>query len=141
MNFPKSANISGILEFIKPTIEQLLNVSKYGITIDIRPQTRIRSKAQNDYLWAIYQHIIDFNEEAGLSNKNGGYLPDHLMLNYIDTDFLHLYLKARFNIKTTTKLTTAEFCEYTDKIQHLMTEQSEGFYDPIYPDQPLQEIK
>ena len=131
MNFPKSANISGILEFIKPTIEQLLNVSKYGI----------RSKAQNDYLWAIYQHIIDFNEEAGLSNKNGGYLPDHLMLNYIDTDFLHLYLKARFNIKTTTKLTTAEFCEYTDKIQHLMTEQSEGFYDPIYPDQPLQEIK
>ena len=134
MNFPKSANISGILEFIKPTIEQLLNVSKYGITIDIRPQTRIRSKAQNDYLWGIYSNIVKFWEQTG-------FMPDGLKLNYINSNFLHEYFKARFDIKTTTKLTTAEFCEYTDKIQQLMTEQSEGFYDPIYPDQPLQEIK
>lgn len=134
MNFPKSANIMGILEFIKPTIEQLLNVSKYGITIDIRPQVRIRSKAQNDYLWGIYSNIVKFWEQTG-------FMPDGLKLNYINSNFLHEYFKARFDIKTTTKLTTAEFCEYTDKIQHLMTEQSKGEYDPIYPEQPLQEIK
>lgn len=133
MNFPKSANISGILEFIKPTIEQVLNVSKYGITIDIRPQTRIRSNAQNDYLWGIYSNIVKFWEQTG-------FMPDGLKLNYINSKFLHEYFKARFDIKSTTKLTTAEFCEYTDKIQHLMTEQSKGEYDPIYPDQPLQEI-
>ena len=133
MNFPKSANIMGILEFIKPTIEQVLNVSKYGITIDVRPQTRIRSKAQNDYLWSVYSNIVKFWEQTG-------FMPDGLKLNYINSNFLHEYFKARFDIKTTTKLTTAEFCEYTDKIQHLMTEQSKGNYDPIYPDQPLQEI-
>lgn len=133
MNFPKSANIMGILEFIKPTIEQVLNVSKYGITIDIRPQVRIRSKAQNDYLWSVYSNIVKFWEQTG-------FMPDGLKLNYINSKFLHEYFKARFDIKTTTKLTTAEFCEYTDKIQQLMTEQSKGNYDPIYPDQPLQEI-
>lgn len=133
MNFPKSANIDGILAFIRPTIEQVLNSAKYGITIDVRPQVRRRSLEQNSYLWSVYSNIVKFWESTG-------FMPDGLKLNYINSDFLHEYFKARFDIKTTTKLTTAEFCEYTDKIQHLMTEQSKGNYDPIYPDQPLQEI-
>jgi hypothetical protein len=133
MNFPKSANIDGILAFIRPTIEQVLNSAKYGVTVDVRPQVRKRSLEQNSYLWGIYSNIVKFWEQTG-------FMPDGLKLNYINSNFLHEYFKARFDIKTTTKLTTAEFCEYTDKIQHLMTEQSKGNYDPIYPDQPLQEI-
>lgn len=134
MNFPKSANIDGILAFIRPTIEQVLNSAKYGVTVDVRPQVRRRSLEQNSYLWSVYSNIVKFWEQTG-------FMPDGLKLNYINSDFLHEYFKARFDIKSTTKLTTAEFCEYTDKIQHLMTEQSKGNYDPIYPDQPLQEIK
>lgn len=134
MNFPKSANIDGILAFIRPTIEQVLNSAKYGVTVDVRPQVRKRSLEQNSYLWGIYSNIVKFWEQTG-------FMPDGLKLNYINSNFLHEYFKARFDIKTTTKLTTAEFCEYTDKIQHLMTEQSKGNYDPIYPEQPLQEIK
>lgn len=134
MNFPKSANIDGILAFIRPTIEQVLNSAKYGVTVDVRPQVRRRSLEQNSYLWSVYSNIVKFWESTG-------FMPDGLKLNYINSDFLHEYFKARFDIKSTTKLTTAEFCEYTDKIQHLMTEQSKGNYDPIYPDQPLQEIK
>lgn len=134
MNFPKSANIDGILAFIRPTIEQVLNSAKYGVTVDVRPQVRKRSLEQNSYLWSVYSNIVKFWEQTG-------FMPDGLKLNYINSDFLHEYFKARFDIKSTTKLTTAEFCEYTDKIQHLMTEQSKGNYDPIYPDQPLQEIK
>lgn len=133
MNFPKSANIDGILAFIRPTIEQVLNSAKYGVTVDVRPQVRKRSLEQNSYLWGIYSNIVKFWEQTG-------FMPDGLKLNYINSNFLHEYFKARFDIKSTTKLTTAEFCEYTDKIQHLMTEQSKGEYDPIYPDQPLQEI-
>lgn len=133
MNFPKSANIDGILAFIRPTIEQVLNSAKYGVTVDVRPQVRRRSLEQNSYLWSVYSNIVKFWESTG-------FMPDGLKLNYINSDFLHEYFKARFDIKSTTKLTTAEFCEYTDKIQHLMTEQSKGNYDPIYPEQPLQEI-
>lgn len=133
MNFPKSANIDGILAFIRPTIEQVLNSAKYGVTVDVRPQVRRRSLEQNSYLWGVYSNIVKFWEQTG-------FMPDGLKLNYINSNFLHEYFKARFDIKTTTKLTTAEFCEYTDKIQHLMTEQSKGNYDPIYPEQPLQEI-
>lgn len=141
MNFYKSADLEGILQFIKPKIKTLLENCKYGISIDIRPQTRERSLEQNNYLWAIYQHIIDFNDDAGLGKDNGGFLPDHLMLNYINTTFLHEYLKARFDIKSTKKLSTIEFCNYTDRIQNLMVEQSRGHYDPIYPEQPFEEIK
>ena len=133
MNFPLSASVEGILAFIKPTIEQVLNSAKYGVSIEVKPQVRKRSLEQNSYLWGIYSHIVEFWNETG-------FVPDDLKVRFINSDFLHEYFKARFDIKTTTKLTTAEFCEYTDKIQHLMTEQSKGNYDPIYPDQPLQEI-
>ena len=133
MNFPVSASVDGILQFIKPSIVQILQNSKYGISIDIRPQVRKRSIPQNDYLWAIYQNIVKFWEETG-------FLPDDLKLRWINSDFLHAYFKARFDVKTTTKMTTVEFSEYTDKIQRLMVEQSKGEYEPIYPEQPLQEM-
>jgi hypothetical protein len=35
-------------------------------------------------------------------------------------------------------MNTVDFCGYTDKIQLLMTEQTKGEYDPIYPEQPFQ---
>lgn len=133
MNFPLSASVEGILAFIKPTIEQVLNSAKYGVSIEVKPQVRKRSLEQNSYLWGIYSHIVEFWNETG-------FVPDDLKVRFINSDFLHEYFKARFDIKTTTKLTTGEFCEYTDKIQQLMTEQSRGEYQPIYPDQPLQEI-
>ena len=133
MNFPVSASVDGIIQFIRPTIEHILNSSKYGVSIDVRPQVRKRSLPQNSYLWQIYSHIVEFWQDTGFQ-------PDDLNLKFINSDFLHAYFKARFDVKTTTKMTTVEFSEYTDKIQNLMVEQSRGEYEPIYPDQPLQEM-
>lgn len=132
INFPKAASVDGILTVIRPKIEALLSSSKYGITICINSQVRRRSLEQNRYLWGIYAHIVDFYHETG-------FIPDALKVNYINSEFLHEYFKARFDVKETKKLSTADFCRYTDSIQQLMTEQTKGAYDPIYPEQPLSE--
>lgn len=131
MYFAQYADAEGICKLIKPKIAALLANSINGISIDIKKYQRNRTTEQNRYLWAIYSHIVDFHNSTG-------FIPDGLTLNFINSDFLHEYFKARFDVKETKKLSTSEFCDYTDKIQNLMTEQSKGEYDPIYPEQPLQ---
>lgn len=130
INFPISASVDGILQFIRPKIEQVQKTSKYGVTVDVSPTTRRRSIEQNRYLWGIYSHIVDFYFETG-------FVPDALPIKFLDSDFLHRYFKLRFDIKESKKLSTAEFCQYCDRIQQLMTEQTKGVYDPIYPEEPL----
>lgn len=132
MNFHKAADIEGIIKFIRPVIAEKLKYSKYGISIDVRNQQRNRTTDQNKYLWAIYSHIVDFNHETG-------FMPDNLdtKLSYLTSDFLHFYFKARFDVKETKKLSTVYFAQYTDSIQQLMIEQSNGEYSPIYPDEPF----
>ena len=133
MFFAQCADINGIWKIIQPKISALLQNSPNGINIDIKKYQRNRSLEQNKYLWAIYKHIVEFHNQTG-------FIPDELPLKFVDENFLHEYFKARFDVKKTSKLNTAEFCTYTDKIQLLMTEQSKGEYDPIYPEQPLQEL-
>lgn len=127
MYIPASANINGILAYIKPTIEDVFNGSSNGIDIDIKPHKKKRTLPQNDYMWAIYKHIKEFYEETGFT-------PDDIKVKFINENFLHEYFKARFDVKTTTKMSTTEFSRYVDSIQLLMTEQSKGRYQPIYPD-------
>lgn len=127
MFFPQGATADKILIFIKPKLEAVLNDSNKGIDIDIKKHTKNRTKEQNDYLWAIYSNIVKFKEKTG-------FIPDELPVKFINSDFLHEYFKARFDIETTTKLTTTEFSWYVDSIQNLMVEQTKGRYEPIYPE-------
>ena len=133
MYFAQYMKVDEILSLIKPKITALMHSGINGIVIDIKKNQRKRTVEQNKYLWAIYKNIVDFYNETG-------FIPDDLKVKTINSDFLHEYFKARFDVKETKKLTTVEFCEYTDKIQLLMTEQSKREYDPIYPEQPLQEL-
>lgn len=130
MYFSQYANVDKILEFIKPKVTALLKESKYGISIDIKKNQKTRTTKQNDYMWAVYKNIVAFYEKTG-------FIPDELNVNRISKEFLHYYFKARFDVVETKKLSTTEFCEYIDKIQLLMNEQTKGEYEPIYPDEPL----
>lgn len=134
MYIPASANISGILAYLKPTIEAVMNSSSLGIDVEIKPHRKKRTLPQNDFLWAIYQHIVDFWNETGFT-------PDNIQVRFINSDFLHEYFKARFDVKTTTKMTTSDFSNYVDKIQLLMTEQTSGEYQPIYPESTYQTME
>ena len=133
MFFHKAADIDGILKYIRPKLEAILQNSKYGVDIEIKKLSHPRSLKQNKYLWAIYKHIVEFWESTG-------FIVDNLPLRFVTSDFLHEYFKNRFDHRTTTKMTTAEFMNYTDSIQNLIIEQSKGEYDPNYPDGNYQEF-
>ena len=102
MYFAQYADPDGICKLIKPKIKALLQNSVNGISIDIKKYQRNRTTEQNKYLWAIYKHIVEFCTLTG-------FMPDSLKLNFINSDFLHEYFKARFDVKETKKLTTSEF--------------------------------
>lgn len=131
MYFPQGATADNILNMIKPKLDAVLNGAQHGVDIDIKKHIRKRSLEQNAYLWGIYANIVKFYEQTG-------FIPDNLPVKFINSDFLHEYFKMRFDVKTTTKMSTAEFASYTDKIQNLMLEQSSGEYEPIYPEQTYQ---
>lgn len=131
MYFTQSADINGILQMIKPKLEAVIFNAPNGVDIEIKKHTKKRSLDQNAYLWGIYAHIVKFYDETG-------FIPDNLPVRFINSDFLHEYFKSRFDVKTTTGLNTAEFAQYTDKIQRLMLEQTNGDYDPIYPETTYQ---
>lgn len=134
MFIPQSASINGILAYLKPVIEATLNSSQFGIDIEVKKHARKRTTDQNAYLWAIYQNIVKFYNETGFT-------PDNIKVRFLNSDLLHEYFKARFDVKTTTKMTTADFSTYTDGIQLLMTEQSGGEYQPIYPETTYQTME
>lgn len=131
MYFPAGSDINGILAFITPKLKAVLNSAKYGVDVDIKNHIKNRTLEQNKYLYAIYKHIVEFCDQTG-------FMPDNLNIKFINSDFLHEYFKARFDVKTTTKMSTIEFTEYTDKIQLLMINQTNGIYDPIYPEDRYQ---
>lgn len=134
MYFAQFANVDGIIKLIQPKIKMLLQDSPNGISIDIKKYQRNRTNEQNRYLWAVYKHIAQYHLD------NPKFKIDNLPVRFINSDFLHIYLKARFDVKETKNLNTVEFSQYVDNIQLLMTEQTKGNYDPIYPEQPFQEL-
>ena len=131
MYFPQGATADNILFLIKPKLEALINGSAHGVDIEMRKHIKKRSLEQNAYLWGIYSNIVKFYDQTG-------FIPDNLPVKFINSDFLHEYFKMRFDVKETKKINTAEFSAYTDKIQQLMLEQTNGDYDPIYPESTYQ---
>lgn len=131
MYFPIGTTADNIISMIRSKLEAVINGARYGVDIDIKKHTKKRSLDQNAYLWGIYAHIVKFYDETG-------FIPDNLPVRFINSDFLHEYFKSRFDVKETKKLNTAEFAEYTEKIQQLMLEQTDGDYDPIYPETTYQ---
>lgn len=84
MFFHKSANAEGILTLIKPKLEVVLSNAKYGIDIEIKNHAKSRSLEQNNYLWAIYSHIVKFWQDTG-------FIPDGLRLTAFTRPILRLW--------------------------------------------------
>ena len=95
-----------------------------GLDITIKEHKKIRSLLQNNSLWALYENILDFWKETG-------FFIDNLNFRFLTTEIIHEYIKIRFNLKTTTRLSTKEFCQFFDAIQQEWVEQSNGFYEPM----------
>lgn len=89
---------------------------------------KIRTIQQNKYLFELYTNLLDFYHQTG-------FMIDGLnkQVKFINKDLLHEYIKARFDVKTTTKMTTKEFAEFVDTIQNEWIEQSVGEYEYFFP--------
>ena len=122
-------NIYQCLRSLQQQAELLLK-SCNGLDITIKEHKNKRTLPQNDWLWAVYKNIVDFYNETG-------FFLDGIVLKFCNTDLVHEYCKCRYGIKTTTKLSTKEIGDYIETIQRDMIEQSNGIYEPIFPENAI----
>ena len=115
------------LNAIKKQAEVLLSLGKV-VEVSCVEVKKTRTIQQNKYLVELYQHVLDFYSETG-------FMIDELdkRVKFITKDLLHEYLKARFDVRTTTKMSTQDFSLFVDKIQNEWIEQSGGQYEYFMP--------
>lgn len=127
MNISHASQLRPVFIDLYRKAEELLKQGKIvEATVEIFHRTR--TIPQNKFMWAVYKNIVLFWADTG-------FVPDNLNVKFINSDFLHKYFSARFDVHTTTKFTTVEMMEYVDKIQQLMIEQTDGQYEPIIPEE------
>lgn len=119
------------LNAIKKQAEVLLSLGKV-VEIGCAELKKTRTLQQNKYLFELYHHLLDFYSETG-------FMIDGLdkRVKFITKDLLHEYLKARFDVRTTTKMSTQDFSLFVDKIQNEWIEQSGGQYEYFMPTEDL----
>lgn len=92
------------------------------VMIDVKEHKHRRSTEQNNYYWLICGEIADFLNEAGLSYG------EH-QIPYRG-ELIHEINKTIFGIKTTTKLTISEFCQFMTKVIFFWQDKTNGEFAP-----------
>ena len=87
--------------------ELLLSAGK-KITVEISEKKQKRSNEQNSYYWLFNGQLADFFNNSGLS-----YGEHQIPYN---GELIHEINKKLFGIKTTTKMSVGEFCQYMNKL-------------------------
>lgn len=101
--------------------EKLLDCGKL-INVEVKEHKTRRSLEQNAYYWLICGQVGEFLSDAGLSY--GDYnLP-------YTSELIHEINKQVFGKRTTTKMTTSEFCDYTTKIVQFWQEKTSFDWQP-----------
>ena len=96
----------------------LLQNSPYGIDIEVTKHKRNRSNAANNYYWLFNSQLSDFLNDAGLTY--GEYSIPYT------SEIVHDINKKLFGVKTTTKMSVGEFCEYMNKLLFFWQEKTAG---------------
>ena len=87
--------------------ELMLNAGK-RITVEISEKKQKRSNEQNSYYWLFNGQLADFLNQSGLCYG------EH-QIPYTG-QLIHEINKKLFGVKTTTKMSTGEFCQYMNKL-------------------------
>lgn len=109
---------------LKPSFRALFNQAEImlenGKTLDVVVQEHKhrRSSEQNNYYWLFNGQLSDFLNDAGLSYGE-------FKLPYT-SDIIHEINKKLFGVKTTTKLSISEFCQYMNKLLLFWNERTKG---------------
>lgn len=112
------------IEQLKPTFralydqaEIMLNNGK-KITVEVAEKKNKRSNEQNNYYWLFNSELAKFLDEAGLTYGE-------FKIPYT-SEIVHDVNKKLFGVKTTTKLSVGEFCEYMNKLLLFWQERTAG---------------
>lgn len=97
--------------------ELMLNAGK-RITVEIAEKKQKRSNEQNSYYWLFNGQLADFLNQSGLCYG------EH-QIPYTG-QLIHEINKKLFGVKTTTKMSTGEFCQYMNKILLFWQEKTQG---------------
>lgn len=127
MFFRQDATISEIFSWAQDQINAIRPISKHGIIVDIKPYKKPRSNEQNRFLMVVINRIVQFYHETG-------FMPAGCEKWMMRTDILKEYWKARFGIEHTAKLSTKDFTDFIDGIQHELVEETNGEWEIITTD-------
>lgn len=109
---------------LKPTFTALYKQAeimlKAGkkITVEISEKKKKRTSEQNNYYWLFNGELADFLNETGLTYG------EH-KIPY-SGELLHEINKTIFGIKTTTKLSIGDFCDYMNRLLLFWQEKTNG---------------
>lgn len=100
--------------------EQANNMLACGknVVVEVSEFRNKRSNDQNSYYWKYNSELADFFNDSGLSY--GEYSIPYT------SEIIHDIQKKLFGIKTTTKMTTGEFCDYIHKLQSFWSDKTNG---------------
>lgn len=121
--------LSEYLAHIKQQAESMIGFGK-SVKITMELARKLRSQEQNRYMWAIFDNIANFYLDTG-------FMPDGLQskLKFFNKDVAKVWFSAKYGIKHTSCIDTKEMADFLDNVQRDMLEQSQGEYNPIYPEE------
>ena len=109
---------------LKPTFRALYNQAEImlnagkKITVEVAEKKQKRSNEQNAYYWLFCGQLATFLSDSGLTYG------EH-QIPY-SSELIHEINKKLFSVKTTTKLSVGEFCEYMNKLLLFWQEKTAG---------------
>lgn len=114
----------GSLEQLKPTFRAVYNQAEImlqagkKITLEVAEKKNKRTNEQNAYYWLFNGELSSFLNDSGLSYG------EH-QIPYTG-ELIHEINKKLFGVKTTTKMSISEFCEYMNKLLLFWQQKTQG---------------
>lgn len=127
MYFKQSTPLHEILNWVTQQYIRLVDFAKDGIEIDIKKRKKQRTIQQNRFFMAILVALVRFYNETG-------FMPDGCKPWMMRTDILKEYWKYRYGVKSTSRLSTAEFGKLCDFTQNTLVQETEGEWEVLEPD-------
>lgn len=109
---------------LKPTFRALYNQAEImlnagkKITLEVAEKKNKRTNEQNAYYWLFNGELSSFLNDSGLSYG------EH-QIPYTG-ELIHEINKKLFGVKTTTKMSIGEFCEYMNKLLLFWQQKTQG---------------
>lgn len=120
-------NINDACVWCGRQLAAIKEIAKDGFDIDIKPHRKQRTVQQNRFFMAIMVALVRFYNETG-------FMPEGCQPWMMRTDIQKEYWKYRAGIKSTSKLSAADFGKLCDFVQNTLVIETQGEWQTLEPD-------